>query len=172
MKSPSATHRITFLDPAIRRAFSKRLGHKYQLILDILLNTGLKLSELVSLRPSDVNLDGEFLIATAKDKSTRRIPLNPSAKASLYLWMQTYAGQDRLFEIDSKAISERFRRASRGLGVRITPQSCRHTYITSIYKVTKDIGAAQRAAGHASSRSTLAYCHATDDDVKNAVGKI
>jgi len=38
--------------------------------------------------------------------------------------------------------------------------------------VTKDHSTAQRTAGHRSVRSTLPYCHSTDDDLKIAVGKI
>jgi integrase len=102
----------------------------------------------------------------------RRIPLNASAKASLYLWMQEYKGKRFIFDMDTKSIAERFRRASATLGIRITPRSCRNTYISSIYRVTKDLSTAQRAAGHRSVRSTLPYCHSTDDDLKIAVGKI
>ena len=147
-------------------------------ILEVLYGTGLRISELVGLSLSDVDLEGGLLRAFGKGAKERVVPLGRMASSALEGWL-TNGGRDRLVperwrrrgDADAVFLNARGGRLSRqgawgvvrkygdqvGLADRLTPHVLRHSCATHMLDHGADIRAVQELLGHASISTTQVY---------------
>ncbi len=147
-------------------------------ILEVLYGTGLRISELVGLSLSDVDLDGALLRAYGKGAKERVVPVGRIASRALARWLDP-GGRGALSPErwarrgDSEAVflNARGGRLSRqgawgivrkygdevGLGHRLTPHVLRHSCATHMLDHGADIRAVQELLGHASITTTQVY---------------
>jgi site-specific recombinase XerD len=116
-------------------------------ILQLFLQTGVRVSELAALSLDDMDLDQGMLRVTGKGMADREIPLNRKAVWALRTWQAA-------------------RRRASGIEKRITPHSLRHTFATE--KARRGIGAFQLRdfLGHASVATTQIYVHLSKTEAK------
>lgn len=149
-----------------------------RVILEVLYGTGLRISELVGLSLSDVDLDGGLLRALGKGSRERVVPLGRMASGALAAWLGP-GGRDELVPArwarkdDSEAmlLNSRGGRLSRqgawgivrrygeraGLGDRLSPHVLRHSCATHMLDHGADIRSVQELLGHASISTTQIY---------------
>ena len=145
-------------------------------ILQLFLQTGVRVSELAALSLDDADLDQGVLRVTGKGMADREIPLNRKAAWALRTWQtaRPTTGHRTLFTnrygapLGVRGIQKlvtRYRRAS-GIEKRITPHSLRHTFATE--KARRGIGAFQLRdfMGHASVATTQIYVHLSKTEAK------
>ncbi|APG26949.1 site-specific tyrosine recombinase XerD [Syntrophotalea acetylenivorans] len=150
-------------------------------MFDLLYATGLRVSELVGLKVSDLQLDVGYLTAFGKGGKQRIVPMGESALGELrdYLNMgRPSLVKDRvnsfLFLNRSgngltrqgfwKIIKRRALQA--GISKNITPHTLRHSFATHLLDNGADLRAVQTMLGHADISTTQIYTHVTRERLK------
>ncbi len=169
--------------PALVAAF------RDEALLNLLLYTGLRVSECAALRLEDVILTGKpgkVIVRSGKGRKYREVPLHKEARKALVAYLDARAGepvreQDRdepgpyVFLGQRGALSARgiqFRIAALGeaAGVPVTPHVLRHTFATRLLREAQaDLVTVAALMGHASVATTAIYTQPSEDDLAAAV---
>lgn len=151
-----------------------------------LLNTGLRLGELIAMRLGDVQLSerkGSLLVQNGKGNKQRNVPLNLEARKTLqewlairpqtesdYVWVAVEGEQDGL---SGRAVQRILERYAQEAGLEeLTPHTCRHTFAKNL--VNQGVGLEKVAAllGHANLNTTRLYVTPDARDLELAVEKL
>ncbi|NVO00174.1 MAG: site-specific tyrosine recombinase XerD [Geobacteraceae bacterium] len=149
-------------------------------MLQLLYATGLRVSELVSLKFSDLNLLAGYLMTSGKGEKERLIPIGEAAKAAVseYLLASRTAmpqsGEKGLFlsRLGGSMSRQAFwniikkRAASAGILKNISPHTLRHSFATHLLENGADLRSVQMMLGHADLATTQIYTHMTGDRLK------
>jgi site-specific recombinase XerD len=145
-------------------------------ILQVFLQTGVRVSELACLAVDDVDLDRGLLRVTGKGMKDREIPLPKKAIAALKLWLaaRPAVAHRQLFTnrydepITPRGVQKLVARYRRGAGLekRITPHSLRHTFATQKRRRGLDPFELRDLMGHESIATTQIYVHLDREDAK------
>ncbi|MBV8487432.1 MAG: tyrosine recombinase XerD [Planctomycetaceae bacterium] len=150
-----------------------RLGRRDRVALEILYATGCRASEVVGLRPTDLDLAGGMARCIGKGNKERWVPLGSRAVAAL----STYLTSDRRVlvsrhpETETVLVSRSGKPLSRiglwrivkkharaaGLKADISPHTLRHSFATHLLAGGADLRAVQEMLGHASISTTQIY---------------
>jgi integrase/recombinase XerD len=150
-----------------------RTGNKrdYAVIMT-LLHTGLRVSELVSLDRTDVEISerkGELRVV-GKGNKERIIPLSVEARRAITRYLE-----DRTDNYPALFISNRQDRISVRTVQHIVEQQgfhvhqLRHTFITGLVRAGEDISVIQSLSGHSSADMVLRYSQPSEEDKQRAV---
>ena len=140
----------------------------------LLLSVGLRVGELVELKPSDFDLDGGLHIR-GKGRRERRVPV---VDATLRLRLASLARPDAptLFHSTgggwtTQSFRQRLRSFAFSAGVvrRVTPHMLRHTSATLLLEDGVDLLFLQRLLGHEDIATTALYAHVGDTSLKRAL---
>ena len=153
----------------------KDLGLRDRAIMEMLYATGVRVSELTSLRQSDLMFDSDLILVYGKGSKERLVPIGASAKG----WVTKYqrevrhtlakAGksQDVLFlnyrggKLSRAAIRDMVVKYARSAGIKkeIHPHTFRHSFATHLLEGGADLRAVQEMLGHADISTTQIYTH-------------
>ena len=177
------------LTPDEQRALLKQPNRRYPtgernyLMLRLMLDTGLRLSEAIHLRWRDIDLNtGKLMVRQGKGAKDRTLWIGDDDLKLLRKW-RTRQAKDVKGEpvhvfttLDGKPVSPRYVQqavkryaAKAGITKNIHPHTLRHTFATDLYRQTKDIRLTQKALGHANIATTTIYTHIVDDDLEEAL---
>jgi integrase/recombinase XerD len=153
------------------------LGLRDRALVELLYATGLRVSELVGLKPADLNLEAGYLTCIGKGGKERLVPIGDQAVA----WVQRYArdGRPRLAKGRPSArlfLNARggglsrvgFWKVLKALGTRsdlprgLSPHVLRHSFATHLLDRGADLRAIQMMLGHADLSTTQIYTHVLD----------
>ncbi len=174
----------TFSDEEIVRMIKFYDGNDYlsvrnRLIMMMLFDTGIRISELTGLKKSQIR-EGYFTIY-GKGRKERVVPQSPT----VCKWMIRYDmareayfelrdAQDYYFlskngkKLTPEAVNKLMKKAAKALGinplVRISPHTCRHTFAHQELKNGLDLYSLSRLLGHESVNITQRYLEAVRDD--------
>lgn len=154
--------------------YQKRNALRDAAVIELLFATGMRISELCSLKDSDVNLyDGIVLIYGKGDKE-RRIQIGNSSVIQILkdykrnFCSEIKACQHFFVNQSGKALSDQAVRrminkyaALASIDLHITPHMFRHTFATSLLDADVDIRFIQEMLGHSSINVTEIYTHVT-----------
>ena len=153
-------------------------GKRDRCILKLMLNAGLRASEVLNLLWRDLDLHtGKLVVRQGKGKKDRQVWVNEEALGLLRLWRADAPscpwcfptlGGTRIHGAQLRAMVKRRARKA-GIAKDVHPHMCRHTYATELYRASKDIRLVQKALGHASLATTMIYTHIVDDDMEEAM---
>ncbi len=141
-------------------------------------SAGLRVSEVVALKITDINSDRmQITIENAKGKKDRLVTLSNTALQILREYFIAYKPKDWLFEgqntmehYSTRSAQIIFKEAYKNLG--LPPQcsfhSLRHSYATHLLENGTDISYIQQLLGHNDIKTTLRYTHVS----KKEIGKI
>jgi integrase/recombinase XerC len=149
-------------------------------IFNLLLNTGLRISELCSLKMDDLSLSdrkGAILIRSGKGEKSRTIPLNQNAREAIRDWMKVrpQSTKDRLFSgkrgvgITPNAVQRRLTDYGRRVDIDVTPHVLRHTFAKKLTDSGISIEKVAELLGHASLNTTRRYIKPSQADLEKAV---
>jgi integrase/recombinase XerD len=160
---------------------SNSTGLRDKAMLELLYATGMRVSELVSLALSDVNMKMGFIKCSGKGNKERMIPLGSVALRSI----QEYLKNSRLKMLkqkDEKAlfVNQQGSRLTRqgfwkilkkyaqkaGINVDITPHTLRHSFATHLLENGADLRSVQELLGHADIATTQIYTHVARNKIK------
>ncbi len=145
-------------------------------IIEILIATGVRVSELCTLNVSSVDMTGKLVRVAGKGSKERSIQIETPQTVSAieeYLRMRMAkakaVSKDALFlnrlgtRMSDRAVREMINRRARkaGLSMHVTPHMFRHTFATLLLEGDVDIRYIQRLLGHSSISTTEIYAHVT-----------
>ncbi|MBK9386604.1 MAG: tyrosine-type recombinase/integrase [Planctomycetes bacterium] len=140
-----------------------------ELLVRLLLGTGLRLGEALALEVADIDLGrGEIAVRRAKGDRPRVAYVPAELVGRLAAWVEGREG--RLFPISGRHAQRRIGEMAWDAGVAASAHCLRHTVATRIYARTGDLGVVQRVLGHASIGTTVRYARADESVVRRAVG--
>ena len=160
-------------------------GYRDRAMLELLYATGIRVSELISLDVSDVNIPAGFIRCRSKDKE-RMIPLYPAAIKALseyveFIRPQMIASPDEqsLFvNISGKRMSRqgfwkiiKTYQKKAGIEKDITPHTLRHSFAAHLLENGADLRSIQEMLGHADISSTQVYSHIVKKQLKDVYNK-
>jgi len=152
---------------------SKPEGHRNRAIIETLYGCGLRVSELVNLRLTDIHYNEEFVVVTGKGNKQRLVPVSSKALKEIDIYKQD---RNQLPVIKDQNILFLNRRGSRltramiftiikdlaakaGIRKNISPHTFRHSFATHMIEAGADLRAVQEMLGHESILTTEIYTH-------------
>ena len=156
---------------------SDRNGLRDRAMIEVLYATGLRVSELLSLRLDGVNLDAGFVRCLGKGSKERVVPLGASAREAIREYLKSARGShasDILFltshggplaRMDFWKIL-RHHAAKAGIRKSISPHMLRHSFATHLLERGADLRAVQLMLGHAEISTTQIYTHVIRERLK------
>ncbi|QYO76429.1 site-specific tyrosine recombinase XerD [Devosia salina] len=154
-------------------------AQRLYVLLEMLYATGLRVSELVSLRRAAVMRDSAFITVTGKGNKDRVVPMNDRARDAVRAWVATLEpglflfpakGEDghlsrQVFARDLKALAARAGISS----ARVAPHVLRHAFASHLLAGGADLRVVQMLLGHADISTTQIYTHVLDEKLRNLV---
>ncbi len=153
-------------------------GRRDRCIIKLMLNAGLRASEVLNLAWRDVDLQtGKLVVRKGKGNKDRQVWVGDETLCLLRIWREEAPACPWCFptlggtRIHSAQLRAMVKRRGKKAGIRkdVHPHICRHTYATELYRSSKDIRLVQKALGHASLSTTMIYTHIVDDDMEEAM---
>jgi integrase/recombinase XerD len=148
-------------------------------LLELLYATGLRVSELVSLRRQSVMRDTSFITVTGKGNKERVVPLNDRARDALKAYVSTLEPGVFLFPAggaEGFLSRQVFARDLKGLAgragistARIAPHVLRHAFASHLLAGGADLRVVQMLLGHADISTTQIYTHVLDEKLRDLV---
>lgn len=154
---------------------SRPEGTRNKAILEIMYSCGLRVSEVVNLRISQLYLDAGFIRVTGKGNKERLVPIGSSAVKYLKLYLQTTRAQVKPApgSEDTVFLNKRGSALSRvmifliikdlvkqaGIHKTVSPHTFRHSFATHLVEGGADLRAVQEMLGHESITTTEIYTH-------------
>jgi integrase/recombinase XerC len=154
-------------------------GSRNRMIIETFYHTGIRMSELIHIRISDVDLSQQVFKVLGKRNKERILPVSMNFSAALEKYMQlreaTFPGGDWLFLTDKgERLYPRFvyRVVTRFLSLVTTsekksPHVLRHTFATHMLNQGADLNAIKELLGHANLSATEVYTHNTFEKLKS-----
>jgi len=150
-------------------------GLRDRAFIEVLYATGLRVSELVALKVTDVNLEGGFLTTRGKGSKERLVPVGDEAVA----WLKRYLRDGRPQLLGTRNSPRLFVNArggtsltrmgvwkvlksygvAAGVGSRLSPHVLRHSFATHLLERGADLRAIQVMLGHSDLSTTQIYTH-------------
>jgi integrase/recombinase XerD len=148
-------------------------------LLELLYATGLRVSELVSLRRSAVMRDTSYLTVTGKGNKERVVPLNDRARDAIKTYVATLEAGPFLFPatgVEGYLSRQVFARDLKSLagraGIsasRVAPHVLRHAFASHLLAGGADLRVVQMLLGHADISTTQIYTHVLDGKLRTLV---
>jgi len=159
----------------IRRLIDNTSNIKHKLIIKLLYGCGLRVSEIVNLKKSDVNfVEGLIHIRLAKGKKDRFVKIPISVEKELYNFSKLSDGK-YLFEsarggkLTTKAIQSVLKNSTKKANVkkRTYPHLLRHSFATHLLEQGTDLRVIQKLLGHSDIKTTQIYTQISQASIKN-----
>lgn len=164
---------------------SQQFGHRNKAILEVMYGCGLRVSEAISLKISNIYIKDEFIRIIGKGDKERLIPISQSIIKTLNLYIE---GERKTQKINPKYTDTLFinRRGSglsrqmifliikdlaekTGIKKNIGPHTIRHSFATHLLEGGADLRAVQQMLGHSSISTTEIYTHISDQYLKEVI---
>jgi integrase/recombinase XerD len=151
-----------------------RTSTRDRTILELLYATGLRVSELINLKKSDVNLDAGFLIACGKRSKERIVPLGTYSRDAIKVYLETEKPKGPLLFPNRKGgalTRQAIWKLIRKYGIQmdkdhISPHTMRHTFATHLLEGGADLRSVQILLGHEDISTTQIYTHVDSKRLK------
>ena len=158
-------------------------GLRDRALIELLYATGMRVSELIGLRPADVNLDASYLTCTGKGAKQRIVPIGDEAAG----WVRKYIREARPTLLGKRTSPRLFVNArgggpgltrvgfwkilkgyamQAGLTRTLSPHMLRHSFATHLLERGADLRAIQMMLGHADLSTTQIYTHVLEQRMR------
>ena len=159
-------------------------GHRNRAIIEVFFSCGLRVSELVELKLSNLFLNERFMRVVGKGGKERLVPISQRAVGALELWfddrrqMRIKPGEDdyvflnrRGHHLTRTMILIMVKRLGEAAGIKktLSPHTLRHSFATALLRGGADLRVIQVLLGHADIATTEIYTHMDDESLRQAV---
>jgi integrase/recombinase XerD len=159
-------------------------GLRDRALIELLYATGMRVTELVTLRPADVNLEASYLTCTGKGDKQRIVPIGDEAahwvrrymrearpallrrRTSPRLFINARGGGPGLTRMGFWKILKAYARQA-GLTRSLSPHMLRHSFATHLLERGADLRAIQLMLGHADLSTTQIYTHVLEQRLRS-----
>lgn len=165
---------------------SKPESHRNRAIIEMLYGSGLRVSELVNLRLSDLYRQEGFMRITGKGSKQRLVPISPVADQWLDYWLEDRSKLDIKAQYSDIVFLNRYgRQLTRAMiftiiktlarqadiHKNISPHTLRHSFATHLLQNGADLRIIQQLLGHEDITTTEIYTHIEIQDLREAILK-
>ena len=166
----------------------KQAASEYQLrcsirdiaVIELLFATGMRISELCSLKPSDIDLESNTVLIYGKGAKERILQIgNPEVISALILYQDTFKEdinacgyffvnklKHKLSDQSVRFMINRYAEIA-GIEQHLTPHMFRHSFATLLLEQDVDIRYIQKMLGHSSISTTEIYTHVSNNKQKD-----
>ena len=162
------------------------LGERNRALIETLYSCGLRVSELIELKISDLFFEEGFIKVTGKGDKERFVPIGPTTQAYINIWKDirnhiavepnskdilflNYKGKKltraMIFTIIKKLVEKS------GLKKKVSPHTFRHSFATHLLENGADLRAIQMMLGHESITTTEIYMHVDRSHLSEVLDK-
>ena len=148
-------------------------GHRNKAIIETLYGCGLRVSELVGLKLTDIHYEDGYIIVTGKGSKQRLVPISGKALKEIDLYKTDRNRLSVIKDINILFLNRRGSRLTRimiftiikdlgakaGITKNISPHTFRHSFATHMIEAGADLRAVQEMLGHESILTTEIYTH-------------
>ncbi len=164
---------------------SKPEGQRNRAMLEVLYGSGLRVSELINLKISDISFNENIILVTGKGNKQRLVPLGELSKKQTIIYLEhirPHINIKKGFE-DYLFLNRRGSKLSRqmvfiviknqveklGIAKKISPHTFRHSFATHLVQGGANLRVVQQLLGHASITTTEIYTHLNTDDLRKSI---
>lgn len=164
---------------------SRPEGQRNRAMLETLYSCGLRVSELVNLKITNLNFDQGFIRVEGKGDKERLVPVSSSASEEITKYMEGYRKGLNISKdcVNTLFLNRRGKKLSRvmvftiikglaekvGMDKRISPHTFRHSFATHLINGGADLRAVQEMLGHESILTTEIYTHLDKEYLKSTI---
>lgn len=164
---------------------SKKEGHRNRAILETLYSCGLRVSELVNLRYSDIFYDEGFIRVIGKGNKQRLVPVAPSVKKEIEYYedsmrkdLNIVKGSENIVflnrrgaQLTREMIFTIIKKLAAEIGLKknVSPHTFRHSFATHLLEGGANLRAIQEMLGHESITTTEIYTHLDQTFLRDAI---
>jgi len=155
------------------------VGLRDRAMLELMYATGLRVTETVSLKVDEIDLDGGLLLCHGKGSKERRVPIGRSAAhwLELYLADRARSGKENrggflFINSAGRALTRQVawatikRYAAEASLADVSPHTLRHSFATHLLQHGADSRSVQALLGHTDISTTQIYTHITDGHLR------
>lgn len=156
--------------------------YRTKAMLELLYATGMRVSELLSLRFSNIDLENTLVRVEGKGSKERIIPFNDTSKKYLELYLNSYrpklVKQGKNYEelflnnrgtpMTRQGLFKLIKQLCKELGIQknVSPHILRHSFATHLLNGGADLRSIQMLLGHSDISTTKIYTHITNEKIK------
>lgn len=163
---------------------SSNEGHRNRAMMEMLYGSGLRVSELVNLRLSQIYLHEHYMLIEGKGSKQRLVPISPVAEEWFGYWLQERATWPLKPESKDIAFVNRYGRPltramvftivrrlceEAGITKTVSPHTLRHSFATHLLQNGADLRVIQQLLGHEDLATTEIYTHLDVQDLRKAI---
>lgn len=164
---------------------SQQFGHRNKAIIEVMYGCGLRVSEVISLKISNIYIKDEFIRVIGKGNKERLIPISSSIIKTLFLYIDSERKHQEINpkHTDIVFLNRRGSALSRqmifliikdlaekaGIKKNIGPHTIRHSFATHLLEGGADLRAVQQMLGHSSISTTEIYTHISDQYLREVI---
>ena len=163
---------------------SSNEGHRNRAMIEMLYGSGLRVSELVNLKQSNIFLNEHYMLIEGKGNKQRLVPLSPVAEEWYLYWLQDRSHWPIKPEAKDIAFVNRYGRpltramvftivkrlcAMADIQKNVSPHTLRHSFATHLLQNGADLRIIQQLLGHEDLATTEIYTHLEITDLQKAV---
>lgn len=150
-------------------------------VLTLLLNCGLRVSELSNLKINDLDLDkGILTVFSGKGDKFRKVPMGKATVKAVQSWLMSRkdVSSDSLFttqraeRMTDRGVQHFFQVLNERTGIEVTPHKCRHTFAKQLADKTGKLEVVADLCGHKSIETTRIYTTPSMKELKKAVESV
>ncbi|NCO11581.1 hypothetical protein CO038_01295 [Candidatus Pacearchaeota archaeon CG_4_9_14_0_2_um_filter_39_13] len=146
---------------------------KSRLMVSLLYSSGLRVSEIVHLKPEDINFEENIgRVKKGKGSKDRVFTISESLSRDLQFYLKKRKDGQYLFSKEKPLTTRNVQKIVKnlrnkvGLNKKVTPHTLRHSFATHLLEAGVDIRKIQMLLGHSSLNTTQIYTHVSTDELK------
>lgn len=176
----------TEIDAILRKIdLSTASGQRDRAMLELLYSSGLRVSELTSLKINDILFEEDLIIVTGKGNKQRIVPVGKTALHHIGLYLNHFRHQQKekpgheaiLFinqrgsQLSRVYVFKKIKALAIEAGIKksISPHTFRHSFATTLVEAGADLRAVQQMLGHKSITTTEIYTHLDRSYLKDVI---
>lgn len=160
-------------------------GHRNKAILETLYSCGLRVSELVNLKFSDLYFEEGFIRVIGKGNKERLVPVSKTVEKEIKIYQENYRIHKKIKPSDENTVflNRRGAKLTRvmiftiiknlsiesGLDKKVSPHTFRHSFATHLIEGGANLRAIQEMLGHESITTTEIYTHLDQSFLRDAI---
>jgi integrase/recombinase XerD len=174
----------SLLEKSMTENFRNPAAVRDYVMIELLYSSGLRVSELVSLRLEDIHFDAGFLRVVGKGSKERIVPISLRAlekiknyikqerteilkkKPSYYLFVTNRGGP-----MTRQRFWQTIKKTGNKLGIPLSPHTMRHSFATHLLEGGADLRSLQKMLGHSDISTTQVYTKVTTDRLRKVYSK-
>lgn len=173
---------IEEVDKLLDFPLNNAYDYRNKTMLELLYATGIRVSELINLKISDIDFDSDFIRIVGKGSKERIVPFNDISKKYLLLYLTDYRNillknktSEYLFinNLSLKISRQGFFKIlkelciKQGIKKNVSPHTLRHSFATHLLNNGADLRIIQELLGHSDLATTQIYTEVLNEKLKN-----